>query len=66
MLTYDTLCPDCGGAMVLRRNKQTDERFWGCSFYPECTGTRPREAEDEGESLPSDRLRKADRERWRS
>ncbi len=39
----DSLCPFCGHAMVLRTAKKgpkAGNRFWGCSRYPECTGTR--------------------------
>lgn len=34
-------CPRCTAAMVERKNKQSDDRFWGCSRYPKCRGTRP-------------------------
>lgn len=34
-------CPRCGGVMVGRTNKSTEERFLGCTRYPECGGTRP-------------------------
>jgi restriction system protein len=36
-------CPNCGKPMVLRtarQGKQSGSQFWGCSGYPECTGTR--------------------------
>ena len=33
-------CAECGEDMVKRRNKQTDEEFWGCPLYPQCDGTR--------------------------
>lgn len=26
--------------MVLRRNRRTNERFWGCNLWPDCDGTR--------------------------
>jgi ssDNA-binding Zn-finger/Zn-ribbon topoisomerase 1 len=65
MITYGPLCPECGGAMVVRTNKQTDEQFYGCSFYPHCTGTRQIEEEDTTEDIPSDKYRRADRDRWR-
>jgi len=38
------LCPACGSRMVLRvakRGKGAGKRFWSCSRYPECKGTRP-------------------------
>lgn len=31
-------CPDCGGRMVGRTSEFG--RFWGCSAYPQCAGTR--------------------------
>jgi superfamily II DNA or RNA helicase len=36
-------CPQCGAKMVIRTTyKYGDPReFWGCSRYPQCTGTRP-------------------------
>ncbi len=33
-------CPDCGWAMVTRRNRRTGESFLGCSRFPACHGTR--------------------------
>lgn len=32
-------CDWCGRPMVLRRNRQNDSEFWGCTGYPECTRT---------------------------
>ena len=37
-------CPDCGSGMIRRtahRGPNAGNDFWGCSDYPECTGTRP-------------------------
>ena len=34
-------CPDCNGPMVKRTSARGE--FWGCSSYPQCTGTRPTE-----------------------
>ena len=65
-------CPDCGGQMVLRTNRKTNEKFWGCCDYPECTGTRLADAAttvDEAgdlDGMPSDRLRRNDSHRWRN
>ena len=39
-----SVCPRCGSPMVLRtarRGPNAGERFWGCSTYPRCQGTRP-------------------------
>ena len=36
-------CPRCGAEMALemaRRGKQAGARFWGCTEYPACRGTR--------------------------
>lgn len=33
-------CPDCGGPMLLRTNRQNGDKFWGCAKYPNCRGTR--------------------------
>ena len=38
------LCPGCESPMVLRiakRGANAGEKFWGCSTYPKCQGTRP-------------------------
>lgn len=35
-------CPKCGKGMVLRtarKGKKNGEKFWGCSDYPDCSGT---------------------------
>jgi len=37
-------CPQCRAPMVQRTAKQgatAGERFWGCTRYPACRGTRP-------------------------
>ncbi len=39
-----TNCPVCGNRMLLRTARRGDragERFWGCSGFPSCRGTRP-------------------------
>jgi ssDNA-binding Zn-finger/Zn-ribbon topoisomerase 1 len=36
-------CPRCGAEMALelvRRGKEAGSRFWGCTEYPNCRGTR--------------------------
>ena len=38
------MCPRCRSSMVLRtakRGPNAGERFWGCTTYPKCQGTRP-------------------------
>ena len=38
------VCPVCSGVMVLRtvrKGAKVGSRFWGCSRYPHCTGSRP-------------------------
>lgn len=60
-------CPDCNSEMVLRKNRQTDEEFWGCSDFPACRGTiKVSEKHSAHDSLPSDTYRRADRQRWRN
>jgi restriction system protein len=34
-------CPQCGSPMVVRANRTSGERFWGCPRYPACRGTLP-------------------------
>jgi four helix bundle suffix protein len=39
-------CPVCGKTMVqrtARKGSLAGSQFWGCTAYPQCTGTRPRE-----------------------
>jgi restriction system protein len=46
-------CPQCGKPMRLRTARQgpkAGSRFWGCSAYPDCKGTRP--AEQTSQSPP--------------
>lgn len=33
-------CPDCGAKMVLRVRRSDGKRFWGCSDFPDCRGSR--------------------------
>lgn len=42
-VSYDSSCPTCGNSMVMRtarRGKTAGSRFWGCSRFPKCRGTR--------------------------
>lgn len=39
-------CPNCGSFMILRVNKTTQQKFWGCSNFPKCKGTLPYDEED--------------------
>lgn len=32
-------CPKCGGDLVLRTNKKTNQQFMGCANFPECDFT---------------------------
>ncbi len=34
-------CPKCGGKLVVRQNRRTNENFMGCTNFPKCRGTRP-------------------------
>lgn len=36
-------CPSCGKAMILKRNRTTQDEFWGCSGYPDCRVTLPKQ-----------------------
>lgn len=69
-MTDDYECPDCGSPMQLRTNHRTKQPFYGCSNYPECTGTRDvgGSTKDEGDVadlLPSERQLRRDKNRWR-
>ena len=42
--TEPPICPKCGKPMVERTaksGKNAGNKFWSCSAYPECTGTKP-------------------------
>lgn len=42
-------CPisGCGGRLVVRTNRGTEEQFLGCSNYPKCRYTEPIDDEDD-------------------
>jgi restriction system protein len=43
-IANESACPLCGSKMVLRTAKKgprTGEKFWGCSAFPKCRGTKP-------------------------
>lgn len=33
-------CPICQAKMISRTNRQSGNKFWGCSKFPQCKGTR--------------------------
>lgn len=37
----NTVCPKCGGELVLRTNKNTSGQFYGCKNYPKCNYIKP-------------------------
>ena len=42
--TPSPACPRCGKPMAIRiarKGSNAGQSFWGCSAYPDCTGTRP-------------------------
>lgn len=36
----DVICPLCGAKMIIRKNKQNGNSFYGCSNYPKCKGIK--------------------------
>jgi predicted RNA-binding Zn-ribbon protein involved in translation (DUF1610 family) len=34
-------CPRCGAQMVVRERRSDQKKFYGCSRFPRCKGTRP-------------------------
>lgn len=41
---HNNLCPLCGNTMILRTAKKgptAGQKFWGCSEFPTCRGTKP-------------------------
>lgn len=73
-------CPECGSRMVSRVTRVgAPRRFWGCTRFPACRGTRNVEGEattrdtaprgherDAEDRLPSERAGARDRRRWES
>ena len=56
-------CPIRGGPMAprtARQGKNAGSRFWGCSGYPHCRGTRPIEADGSDRSVRSVRSVRSD------
>lgn len=47
------LCDECGEPMVLRKNRNNGNLFWGCSTYPKCSNTKAHTDEQDREA-PSD------------
>ena len=41
VLSIKSNCPNCYRPMAIKRNRQNDTRFLGCSGYPDCTYTKP-------------------------
>lgn len=59
-------CPSCNKPMRQREARQgahAGQRFWGCTGYPECKGTRPwaEAAAESDQSDPSDQFDKSDK-----
>lgn len=42
-------CPDCGGPMLSRLNREKQQRFWGCQKFPACRGTRDTDGRSKAE-----------------
>ena len=34
-------CKICGNDMVVKENRTTKQKFWGCPMYPDCKGMAP-------------------------
>lgn len=37
----DPLCPKCNSEMSVRERKDGSGKFWSCTMFPKCKGTRP-------------------------
>lgn len=55
MKPENVTCPECGEPMVSRANKTTGQRFWGCSNYPTCKGTRDTDGDSRYDREPNER-----------
>jgi len=38
---HTPVCPACGHPMAIRKNKKDGNKFYGCTEFPQCKGTRP-------------------------
>jgi hypothetical protein len=38
---FDISCPTCNEILFLKWNRNDNSRFLGCSYWPDCKGTRP-------------------------
>ena len=45
-------CPTCGRPLRQKKKKGTDERFWGCAGYPECSYIVPDDNGKPGKKIP--------------
>jgi DNA topoisomerase-1 len=39
--TVKKACPECGGDLVIRQSRTTQQHFLGCINYPRCQYTEP-------------------------
>lgn len=75
-LTYEELmapdptdCPECGAPMILRTTTKyaypngDPRKFYGCTRYPDCKGTRPAHPDGTPYGIPGDAETKAARKR---
>ena len=40
IFSHKTLCSRCSSEMIIRNNRTTGEKFYGCSSYPRCKNTK--------------------------
>lgn len=55
-------CPDCYEGMVLRTRRSDQRKFWGCSNWPDCEGSRS--IKPDGTPVSNDDLFNADDYGW--
>jgi ssDNA-binding Zn-finger/Zn-ribbon topoisomerase 1 len=60
----NNLCPDCGSKMISRLNKSNNQRFWGCSQYPKCKGTRDTDGRSRTEKYSDYQDKEKPKSRW--
>lgn len=46
-------CPHCSGPMALKKNRQQNNHFAGCTNYPDCKGTRSLDGKATGKPAPT-------------
>lgn len=50
----ELICPKCGSGMILRKSRDGNKPFYGCSRFPNCKGALPYEYADDDDEKPQE------------